>query len=216
LTLTDGKYVPTAGGGVQNCPAGSYCSKSGTTVYQGSPNSPTTVAVSDQCIRGEYSTGGASMCSPCQEGYATGINGTGATTCTACPAGTYSDDAVNYECDPCPAGSHQNEAGQSTCDTCSAGTYSAAGSSNCELCPIGTYQDNSGQSSCISCQDGQTSTITEESSGLFKTGSKGTIGRGSCYLNPDLKLTDSINNTIGIKLNALPGYKQIFYVDSGS
>ena len=215
LTLTDGKYVPTAGGGVQSCPAGSYCSKSGTTVYQGSPNSPTTAAVSGQCVKGEYSTGGASMCSPCQEGYATGINGTGATSCTACPAGTYSDDAVNYECDPCPAGSHQNEAGQSTCDTCSAGTYSAAGMSDCVKCPIGTYQNNDGQSSCISCQDGQTPAI-EQPSGLFITEKTGTETRNECYLNPVLKLKDSID-TSKVTLQELSGTNvKIFYVGSGS
>ena len=155
------------------------------------------------------------MCSPCQEGYATGINGTGATSCTACPAGTYSDDAVNYECDPCPAGSHQNEAGQSTCDTCSAGTYSAAGMSDCVKCPIGTYQNNDGQSSCISCQDGQTPAI-EQPSGLFITEKTGTETRNECYLNPVLKLKDSID-TSKVTLQELSGTNvKIFYVGSGS
>ena len=56
-----------------------------------------------------------------------------------------------------------------------------------------------------------------KSLGLFTTENTGTETRNKCYLDPGLTLTDSINDKIGVKLNALPGYgDKIFYVDSGS
>ncbi len=288
LTLSNGKYVPTAGGGAQDCPAGYYCSKSGTTVYHSTPNTPTTVATSGQCAVGKYSGTGQTSCSNCGAGKKTGVSGTGATTCSDCDAGTYSGGTANATCTPCATGYHQDEAGKSSCKPCNNGQYQdETGKTSCKNCADGTYTpknpvtasfaaciscasnaiSNSDHNGCDTCQasDGQISHNNQCrvcpsgtkvntagngcevcASGTYNKSAKGScdscgssefitdittntdsatkdiaskIGASAktdCYLNPGLTLTDSIPNASGIKLNALPGYKQIFYVDSGS
>jgi hypothetical protein len=101
LTLSDGQYVPTVSGGAQSCPAGSYCKKSGTTVYHSAPGSPTTAAVSGLCATGKYSLEGSSSCDPCGAGtYSPG----GASSCQPCPIGTYQDTAEQSSCISCKDG----------------------------------------------------------------------------------------------------------------
>lgn len=153
LAAANGTYVPTTSGGEQPCPPGYYCLNGGTEVYYGSPNTPTTVAANGQCERGEYSTGGASQCSPCQEGSKTGVNGSGATSCTPCDAGTYSAQTSNWECQPCAAGKYSEESGQAYCDPCPAGKYSEGGASSCTPCEAGKYSAE-GASSCTPCGPG--------------------------------------------------------------
>ena len=183
LAAANGTYVPTTSGGEQPCPAGYYCLNGGTKVYYGSPNTPTTVAATEQCDRGEYSTGGASQCSPCQEGNKTGVNGKGATSCTPCSAGTYSAQTSNWECQPCAAGKYSEESGQAYCASCPAGKYSEGGASSCTPCPDGTYQDKTGQSSCNDCGEGKNTGVSGTGATSCTDCAAGTYSSGTANAN---------------------------------
>ena len=162
LTLSDGKYVPTAGGGEQDCPAGSYCSKLGTKVYHSTPNTPTTVATSGQCAVGKYSGKAQTSCSDCGAGKKTGVSGTGATTCSDCDAGTYSSGTANATCALCARGYHQDETGKSSCKPCNNGHYQdETGKTLCKNCADGTYTPKdpvtASFAACISCASNEIS-----------------------------------------------------------
>ena len=76
------------------------------------------------------------------------------TSCTSCPAGTYSTGGA-FVCTKCLAGKYSSNVGatsSSTCQTCSAGTYSTGAASSCTTCPTGT-KSSAGASSC-SCPAG--------------------------------------------------------------
>lgn len=272
LTLSGGQYVRVAGDGAESCPAGSYCSKYGTTVYQGSPNTPTTAAVSGTCATGKYSGEGQESCTDCGAGKKTGVNGTGAKTCTECDAGTYSDGTANALCKACDAGTHQDAKGKSSCNPCNNGHYQdEKGKATCKTCDDGNYTSNDGKSytACIACESNQISnndhngciTCSKSNgqishnnqcrvcpsgtkvntagdgceacpSGTYNKNAKGscdlcssgfitdteanedpatkdiaqTIGatkKELCYLNPELKLKDTINNKEGVSLKTI-------------
>ncbi|MDW2995358.1 MAG: hypothetical protein R8M71_00095 [Alphaproteobacteria bacterium] len=167
LTLSNGKYVPTAGGGAQDCPAGSYCSKLGTKVYHSTPNTPTTVATSGQCAVGKYSGKAQTSCSDCGAGKKTGVSGTGATSCTACDKGTFSDGTANASCTACAAGKYQDATGQSSCKDCGAGKktgVSGTGATTCSDCDAGTYSSGTANTTCTPCAAGYHQDATGKSS----------------------------------------------------
>ena len=65
----------------------------------------------------------------CPSGYAPGTDG----SCTACPAGQYSN---KDQCLPCPKGTYSNSSGFGSCLACPYNTYSeASGSKVCSSCP---------------------------------------------------------------------------------
>ena len=78
-------------------------------------------------------------------------------TCTLCPAGTYSDtNGAIGSCTTCPAGTF-SIGGASTCTLCPGGTYSTVGAAeSCTACPAGTYSAD-GATNCTACPAGQNS-----------------------------------------------------------
>ena len=90
----------------------------------------------------------------CEPGY---YAGTGAATCVACRAGTYTPPSS----DPYPHFSVTD------CTECGAGTFSAelaaTSDATCEACPAGTYYGGSGANAsswCAACAPGTFSTAT--------------------------------------------------------
>ena len=106
------------------CRTGFYC-KPGTAI----PTTP--------CPRGSFCPEGSRMPSPCEAG--TYQNGTGATSCRECPAGSYClwTSATEVDPKPCPRGYY-----------CPAGTSI----STQFACPNGTYSNRTGLFSRSQCE----------------------------------------------------------------
>eukprot|EP00434_Breviolum_minutum_P002792 symbB.v1.2.002453.t1/scaffold99.1/size346285/9 len=94
-----------------------------------------------------------------------------ATTCRACPPGTYSkiftDGSVTtYLCEVCGAGTQQPAAGAAECEVCPLGTSKAEQTTDdCTPCAPGSYQDEQGQISCKACPAGTTTLLLGVKSG---------------------------------------------------
>ena len=88
------------------------------------------------CDAGYYGNPGDATCKLCAAGSITNTGtATGATTCTACVAGQYSESSNVTECSNCDAGQYQNATGQANCNDCDAGKYqNSAGESLCKTC----------------------------------------------------------------------------------
>ncbi|MBR1945162.1 MAG: hypothetical protein IJ846_02570 [Alphaproteobacteria bacterium] len=109
------------------------------------PNTTTT------CGPGQYRSG--SSCLSCGPGtYKTGTNTH--TSCTSCPAGTYTSSYAAVSCSSCPAGKYASGTGNTSCTACAAGKFSAAGASTCTACGAGTYASGTGNASCTTCPAG--------------------------------------------------------------
>ncbi|GIQ85299.1 hypothetical protein KIPB_006941 [Kipferlia bialata] len=85
-------------------------------------------------------------------------------TCEDCPAGSYTDEYMQYECKPCTSGHYCLE-GTDTPTECPTGTWSGslslASSAECTDCVAGTYNSMTGQtdiSACVSCEGGSYAT----------------------------------------------------------
>lgn len=89
-----------------------------------------------RCAVGNYSETGNAPCSPAPAGRF--VSTVGATSATACPAGTY-----------------QNLTGQSACSPASAGHFVSSSGSVAQIpCPAGSFQNQTGQNSCIAAAPG--------------------------------------------------------------
>jgi hypothetical protein len=107
----------------------------------------------------------------CQPGF---FSENGLSPCTACPAGTYQDEAGKTFCkdaEPgsfvategaaassfCPVGTYQDEAGQTSCKPAEPGSFVATeGAVQAAPCPIGTFSDVFGAAECTPCAIGET------------------------------------------------------------
>jgi len=59
----------------------------------------------------------------------------GATSCTACGSGEYTEVEASTSCSACPKGKYQGSTGQAACLECTAGTVSTvSGLASCEAC----------------------------------------------------------------------------------
>ena len=105
----------------------------------------------------------------------------GATTCRACPPGTYSkiftdDDGTTYLCEVCGVGTQQPAAGAAECEVCPKGTFKAEQTTDdCAPCAPGSYQDEHGQVSCKPCPDGTTTLLLGVKTGADCGCAMGTI-----------------------------------------
>jgi len=89
-----------------------------------------------QCAAGSYST-------------------TGFAPCTPAPAGSYAAGTGNTSASLCPAGTYQPNSGQTSCIPASPGHFVASvGQTTHTSCPVGSYQPNSGQISCLAASPG--------------------------------------------------------------
>ena len=91
------------------------------------------------------------MCKTCGAGLYSNV---GASSCTQCPIGSYSDTPGSGSCTTCPTGSFTSYSGASVCTQCVAGYYSSGGAEPCTSCPTGSYSDTSGSGSCKTCPAG--------------------------------------------------------------
>lgn len=114
------------------------------------------------CPAGHYSiTSKASsrvVCLICEAGYYS-INGS--SSCSSCPAGTFSEQVGISACISCRAGHYASiiaASNATVCSECGPGHYSQYTSSYCSLCPAGTYSDLLGSSLCMNCFEGKYNT----------------------------------------------------------
>ena len=116
------------------------------------------------CDAGHFLRASDKTCVKCATAFFSAAPG--ATSCTACPAGTKGKSGMGHTtqasaCSSCASGSFQGQAGQSTCTQCPAGTKGNAGTgytnqtAACSKCTIGTFQNQPGQTSCDACPVGQ-------------------------------------------------------------
>ena len=100
------------------------------------------------CDQGYFSNGGATRCTKCRIGTYSDIKG--ATTCVNVPGGSYST-----ECD-------KNLTACKSFLPCQMGYFSSAGTTFCTKCPVGTYSDIEGGTSCIDVPAGFYTTGCDE------------------------------------------------------
>jgi hypothetical protein len=167
--------------------------------YGMNPSSPNCMP----CFHGSYSpvNSGMSTCSPCPAG--TYSNKVGAISCTACSSGTYSIPG-SISCFPiCPYGYRPSANGvcapisgvapttaSPSFNQCTPGTYSSNGYAPCQPCSTGTTSIINGATSCINCPYG-----TMSYGGSFCTycpaGTIATNGNG-CVLTPSNTYTQGV------------------------
>lgn len=115
---------------------------------------------------GANGTGPATGCSRCAKGYAQLDDACapcgpgnfsdfeGATRCSICPSGKYSNGYANEVCTVCDGGSISQKEGALTCDPCLSGTYSEPGGSTCIDCAPGFYAYGLSNTGCTLCDPG--------------------------------------------------------------
>lgn len=112
------------------------------------------------CASGSYSSSeGASTCSLCLPGtYSNTTASTGSFACIGCMVGTYStvSGLGNFsQCLACAQGAYSSTPASSTCLLCALGTYSSASNSSaCLSCPPGQYGTQIGATVCVLCDIG--------------------------------------------------------------
>ena len=98
------------------------------------------------------------------------VTGPGPSSCTPCPAGSFSSAAAatsNATCQLCPPGSFSAQQGSTNCTLCPRGSYSSAqgASQPCTLCPGGTSSADTGGLSQAVCQPCAAGTYSALASG---------------------------------------------------
>ena len=129
------------------------------------------MALSAQCQPGTYSsdgTGTGETCKNCGAGKETKMTKAGASSCTACEAGKYSDEDKNTACKACDAGKYRATAGadaEKLCVPCEAGKYVGnVGASTCIDCDPGEYLTQTGADRKALCLDCGAGSATKSSS----------------------------------------------------
>lgn len=103
----------------------------------------TNTGLCQACPVGTFKVGTSTVtsCTMCPAGSFSPT--TGSANCSNCSAGSFSSSPGSSSCTPCPAGTYSTAVGASSSSTCNnacaAGTYSLAGSSTCTSCPAGGY-----------------------------------------------------------------------------
>lgn len=161
-----------------SCVPGGPCTAVGVDGNNAPIYAVSTVTAGTPCAAGSYSTTGFEPCTPAPAGsYAAG---TGDTSASLCPAGTYQPNSGQTSClpaspgnfvagtgqttqTPCPAGRYQPNSGQTSCIAASPGNFVAGtGQAAQTPCPVGRYQPNSGQISCIATSPGHFVALIEQ------------------------------------------------------
>jgi hypothetical protein len=117
------------------------------------------------CTAGSWSAAGVTPCTPASAGYY--VSTAGATSQTACSAGTYQPSTGQTSClaadagyfvgssgaasqTACAAGSYQPNTGQTSCLAADPGHYvGSTGATSQTACAAGSYQPSSGQVGCL-------------------------------------------------------------------
>ena len=161
-TPTANGYYYQSGCSVVACPAGTYAAGTASTACVQCPSNSYSLSQSSACVcnSGYY----GSPCAPCAAGYiCSGGNSVacsagqystgGAVVCSQCLAGTYSSGSAASACAPCQAGSFSLSFADS-CSLCGPSTYSAQAAAFCPQCQAGTYSSASNASACALCAPG--------------------------------------------------------------
>jgi hypothetical protein len=108
------------------------------------------------CEKGKFGTFGASACTNCSAGAYSNV--TAASACTTCPSNTFSGATGSNEassCQACQANalSAAGSVSQAFC-YCKSGYAHAAGMLTCKICDPGTYNSQLGRTACSNCSVG--------------------------------------------------------------
>jgi len=112
---------------------------------------------------------------------------TGQTSCISAPAGSFASGTGNTSATLCAAGSFTSTTGQASCTLAPAGSFaSGTGNTTSTLCAAGSFTSTTGQSSCTAAPAGSFASGTGNTSAtLCVTGSfTSTTGQSSCTLAP--------------------------------
>ena len=128
-----------------------------------------TVPSLSQCATGRFGSAGSSSCSACPAGKFSDF--AGAKSCCACYIAGHFAPASATSCAVCATGT-SSAAGGAVCSNCSdtsvtlpplsmcaLGRFGGAGSSSCSACPVGKFSDFAGATSCCSCAAGRFSNV---------------------------------------------------------
>lgn len=152
-----------------DCPAGYYCE--GYTSYVTRPTYNTKIPLASKvpkkkCGLGRYSNTGASKCS-------------------ACPAGSYSASTGTSVCDKCLAGLScpASSTTSTACVLCGKGKYSTPGTA-CLSCQAGSHASSVGMSECAVCEPGTFSSAGSVTCSDCDAGKYSTFHAASCRSCP--------------------------------
>ena len=111
-------------------------------------------ASSTACPAGTFSNAGATVCTACQAGSFTQFPGSSA--CLTCIPGTYNPTNGATSCIMCSAGTASAQSGLTqSCPQCAPQTYTDyIGQVTCIGCPVGQSAPNYGSSACVPCPAG--------------------------------------------------------------
>jgi hypothetical protein len=180
-----GSYVSSS---CTECPAGTYsangvCTECASGKYQ----NQTGQTECAECASGKYQNQtGQTECAECASGS---VSPAGSSSCTECPANTYSANGVCTEC----ASGWASPAGSSSCTECPAGTYSVNGV--CTECPEGKYQNQNGQTECAECASGWGSPAGSSVSSSCTECLAGQYADGVCKSCPEGKYQNQTGQT---------------------
>ena len=154
MSVSGGHYVNASrDSSASTCAAGTF--KGAHTVNY------TATSSCENCACGHISGAGASSCTACNAG--TYASGTGNTRCTSASKGHYVSGGGACSQSACPAGSYQPNTGRTSCNDCPAGEYTdAAGQSSCKECAKGTYKTVASRYGCEKCPGGYWCTRTQK------------------------------------------------------
>lgn len=117
------------------------------------------------CVAGTFSATGNTPCTPASAGSF--VASSGATSQTACAAGSFSSTTGATACTAAPAGSFVSTIGATSASQCVAGSFSAIqGTTSCTLAAIGSFVASAGASSQATCAAGTTTITTGQTSCL--------------------------------------------------
>lgn len=171
-------------------------------IQQPSPTIPTSATACIACSPGYFVLHpGETSCTSCPAGSFSPL---ASRYCPSCPEGMYSDIIAASTCKNCPAGKFSDISGGTVCSSCPIGSYSnAAGSSVCFLCPPGTYSNLLGATLCFSCSAGSYSNPAGRTACL--SCSQGTfsnsVGATACLLCSAGSYSDVMGRTICLLCN---------------
>lgn len=141
------------------------------------------------CAKGTYnSIPGASQCSKCPPGtFSDTSAAVSLASCTPCPIATYGNMSGAYAlsaCSDCPPGTNSSLLGAAECAPCRAGSYAEGHRrEQCELCRAGTFGQQiraSSKASCDSCPAGSFSSAGSIICTRCPPGTSSQEGSGDC------------------------------------
>lgn len=194
----DPGYKCTGGSAKVPCPAGKSSGASASVCLSCDPGKYQPLAaqsICGNCPTGKVSANSMALaCDVCSVGQASGAS---KTTCSNCPANTYSIEGnsactncdAGYTCSngqrsPCPAGKHSAAQGSCTDDDCTAGSF-CPGNANIYSCIAGTYSEK-GAAFCVACTAGTWSAATATICTVCPKGTyslNGAASQGECDSN---------------------------------